>query len=140
HQLAISYGCLRRYAEAKSILDRVSTIAPNDAVASAVRATAEMHSTADTRPLHRIIDSIRATNPAAIPKIADCWLQCALAERDAASAGDALIAFGNNPISPTINVRFSRPVMEGVIARMTHDEAKAHGAFSVARAEQEKIV
>jgi serine/threonine protein kinase/tetratricopeptide (TPR) repeat protein len=140
HQLAISYGCLRRYAEVKSILDRVSTIAPNNVIASAVRATAEMHSTADARPLHQIIDSIRATNPAAIPKIADYWLQCALAERDAASARDALIAFGNNPISPTINVRFSRPVMEGVIARMTHDEAKARAAFSVARAEQEKIV
>jgi serine/threonine protein kinase/Tfp pilus assembly protein PilF len=140
YQLAISYGCLRRYAEAKSILDRVLTVAPDDPVARAVRATAEMHSTADTRPLHQIVDSILATNPAATPKIADYWLHCALAERDAASARDALIAFGNNPISPIINVRFSRPVMEGVIARMTHDEAKARAAFSVARAEQEKIV
>jgi serine/threonine protein kinase/tetratricopeptide (TPR) repeat protein len=139
-QLAISYGCLRRYAEAKSILDRVLTVAPDDPVARAVRATAEMHSTADTRLLHQIIDSIRATNPAAIPKIADYWLHCALAERDAASARDALIAFGNNPISPTLNIRFSRPVMEGVIARMTKDDGKARAAFSVARAEQEKIV
>jgi TolB-like protein/Tfp pilus assembly protein PilF len=140
HQLAISYGCLRRYAKVKSILDRVSTIAPNDVIARAVRATAEMHATADTRPLHQIIDSIRATNPAAIPKITDYWLHCALAERDAASARDALIAFGKNPISPTINVRFSRPVMEGVIARMTNDDAKARAAFSVARTEQQKIV
>ena len=139
-QLAISYGCLRRYAEAKSILDRVLTVAPDDPVARAVRATAEMHSTADTRLLHQIIDSIRATNPAAIPKIADYWLHCALAERDAVSARDALIAFGNNPISPTLNIRFSRPVMEGVIARMTKDDGKARAAFSVARAEQEKIV
>jgi len=30
--------------------------------------------------------------------------------------------------------------MEGVIARMNHDEAKARAAFSVARAEQEKVV
>jgi serine/threonine protein kinase len=140
HQLAISYGCLRRYAEAKSILDRVSTIAPNDVIARTVRATAEMHATADTRPLHQIIDSIRATNPAAIPKITDYWLQCALAERDAASARDALIAFGKNPVSPTINVRFSRPVMEAVIARMSHDEVKAEAAFTAARSEQEKMV
>jgi serine/threonine protein kinase len=139
-QLAITYGCLRRYAEAKSILERVLTIAPDNAVAKAVRATAEMHSTADTRPLHQIIDSIRTTNAAAIPKIANYWLHCALAERDAASARDALIAFGANPITQTFNVRFSRPVIDGVIARMTKDDLKAHAAFSVARAEQEKIV
>jgi Predicted integral membrane protein len=140
HQLAISYGCLRRYTEVKSILDRVSTIAPNDVIARTVRATAEMHARADTRPLHQIIDSIRATNPAAIPKITDYWLQCSLAERDAASARDALIASGKNPVSPNINVRFSRPVMEAVIARMSHDEAKAEAAFTAARSEQEKIV
>ena len=51
---------------------------------------------ADTRPLHQTIDSIRATNPAAVPSIADAWLSCALAERDAAAAKDALIAFGEN--------------------------------------------
>jgi hypothetical protein len=37
---------------------------------------------ADTRSLHRTIDSIRATNPAAMPSIAGDWLNCALAERD----------------------------------------------------------
>jgi serine/threonine protein kinase/tetratricopeptide (TPR) repeat protein len=139
-QLAISYGCLRRYAEVKSILDRVLTIAPDDVVTKAVLAMAEMHSTADTRPLHQIIDSIRAKNPTAVPKTTNYWLHCALAERDAASARDALIAFGNNPITQTFNVRFSPAVMEGVIARMTHDGAKARAAFGVAHAEQEKIV
>src|SRR5207249_1480963 len=62
------------------------------------------------------------------------------AERDAASARDALIAFGNNPISPNINVRVNRPVMEGVIARMSHDEAKAEAAFTDARSEQQQIL
>ena len=96
---------------------------------------------ADTRPLHQTIDSIRATNPAAVPSIADFWLVCALAERDAAAAKDALIAFGEEPISLALdNVRFNRPFVEGVIARMTKDDDKARSAFSAARAEQEKIV
>ena len=96
---------------------------------------------ADTRPLHQTIDSIRATNPAAVPSIADFWLVCALAERDAAAAKDALIAFGQEPISFALeNVRFNRPFAEGVIARMTKDDEKARSAFTAARAEQEKIV
>src|SRR5207248_5740917 len=37
-------------------------------------------------------------------------------------------------------VRFPRPFVEGVIARMANDEHKAQLAFTVARAEQEKKV
>src|SRR5207249_10675748 len=71
----------------------------------------------------------------------DFWLVCALAERDAAAAKNALIAFGQEPIcfAPG-NVRFNRPFAEGVIARMTKDDEKARSAFTAARAEQEKIV
>src|SRR5262249_56913274 len=38
------------------------------------------------------------------------------------------------------DVNFSRPFVEGVIARMTKDEGKARSAFTAARAEQEKII
>ena len=41
-----------------------------------------------------MIDSVRATNPAAVPSIDQFWLLYALAERDAAAATDALIAAG----------------------------------------------
>ena len=37
-------------------------------------------------------------------------------------------------------VHFTRPFVEGVIARMTNDEHKAQLAFTAARAEQEKTV
>ncbi len=57
----------------------------------------EFYWKADTRPLHQMLDSIRATNPAATRDIADSWLFCALAERDAAAAKNALIAAGENP-------------------------------------------
>jgi serine/threonine-protein kinase len=76
-----------------------------------------------------------------LQSIADLWIFCALAERDAAATKDALVAAGEKPISlSNENVPFSRAFVEGLIARMSHDDAAAHSAFSVARAEQEKIV
>ena len=63
-----------------------------------MRAFVEVDWKADTGPLHQLIDEIRATNPAAMPKIAVRWLLCALAERDVAAAKDALLASGRNPV------------------------------------------
>jgi serine/threonine-protein kinase len=73
--------------------------------------------------------------------VADRWLLCAMAERDAAAAKNALIALGDNPVDlQSDNVLFNHPFIEGVIARMTKDEDKARSDFTAARAEQEKIV
>jgi tetratricopeptide (TPR) repeat protein len=138
-QIAISYGVLRRYDVQTSVLDRALTIEPNDVVTKVALASIEFHSKADTRPLHQTIDSVRATNPAAVPSIADAWLSCALAERDVAAAKDALNAFGDIPLTDYA-VHLNRPLMEGVIARMTKDEVKARAAFAAARTEQEKAV
>jgi len=138
-QIAISYGVLRRYNEETSVLDRALTIQPNDVDSKVALASVEFHSKADTRPLHQTIDSIRATKPAAVPSIADAWLSCALAERDVAAAKNALNAFGEIPLTDYA-VHLNRPLMEGVIARMTKDNGKARDAFTAARAEQEKAV
>jgi TolB-like protein/Tfp pilus assembly protein PilF len=138
---AFNYRRLRRYADAKSAWDRLLAITPDDVNAKAERAMVDLDWKGDTRPLHQMIDAIRATNPAAVESIADRWLTCALAERDAADANNALIASGENPIAlSSENVVFSRPFVEGVIARVTKDDAKARSAFTAARAEQEKIV
>ena len=94
---------------------------------------------ADLRPLRQLIDEIRATNPAAMPQIAGWWLDCALAERDVAAAKEALLASDEGRLGVDA-VRFPRPFVEGVIARMTNDEHKAQLAFTAARAEQEKTV
>jgi serine/threonine protein kinase/tetratricopeptide (TPR) repeat protein len=139
-QLALSYQLLRRYAETGSLLDRILTIEPNNLEIRAARAFVELDWKAETWPLHQLIDEVRATNPGAIQSIANYWLFCALAERDAAGAKDALIASGENPITlANENVVFSRPFVEGLIARMTNDDAKAQSAFIAARVEQEKI-
>jgi len=141
-QIAQSYQALRRYAEEKAAYDRILAFEPDDAVAKVGRALVELNSTADTLPLHQIIDLIKASNPAAMPSIANASLLCALAERDAAAAKNALIALGENPsnLGLTDNINLSRAFVEGVVARITKDEDKAHGAFTAARTEQEKIV
>jgi len=138
-QIAISYGVLRRYAEETSVLDRALTIEPNDVVTKVALASIQFHWKADTGPFHQTIDSVRATNPAAVPSIADAWLSCALAERDVAVAKNALNAFGEIPLTDYA-VHLNRPLMEGVIARMTKDDGKARAAFTAARAQQEKAV
>jgi TolB-like protein/DNA-binding winged helix-turn-helix (wHTH) protein len=139
-QIAASYGFLRRYAEAKSAYDRALAIAPDDVETKVARAHVELDWKADTQPLHQLVDSIRATNPVAMPGISDTWLICALAERDAVAAQDAMVASGeNNPLNWEA-VHFNRPFVEGIIARMTNDGDKARSAFTAARAEQEKIV
>jgi TolB-like protein/predicted Ser/Thr protein kinase/Flp pilus assembly protein TadD len=138
-QSGLSYGAVRRYAEQKSKLDRILTIDPNNLVLKAHRAFVELDWKADTGPLHQLIDEIRATNPAAMPKIADRWLVCALAERDVAAGKDALNAVGEITLGQNA-VLLRPPFAQGVIARMANDEHKAQLAFTAARAEQEKII
>jgi serine/threonine-protein kinase len=141
-QTAQTYQGLRSYVDEKSVLARVLAFESNDAVTRVQYAFAELDSKADTRPLHQMIESIRATNPAAIPSIVNNWLICALAERDSVAVKNALIAAGENPImfGSLENIIFNRPFVEGVIARMTNDDGKARSDFTAARAEQEKII
>ena len=139
-QLALSYRLLRRFAEQKSVLDRALAIDPNNVDIKLELATVELYWKADPRPLHQLVDSIRATNPGASPYLAEYWLFYALAERDATAARNAVIAAGENPALTDETVEFSRPFMEGVIARMTKDDAGARAAFTAARAEQQKIL
>ncbi|MCU1293600.1 MAG: hypothetical protein JWP08_2450 [Bryobacterales bacterium] len=139
-QVALTYRDRRRFADQQSALDRALAIEPNNIDVKLERVTAEFYWKADTRPLHQMVDSIRATSPEATQGIAEYWLFYALAERNAAAAKDALIAAGNNDALTDDAVVFSRRFMEGVIARMTKDDAGARVAFTAARAEQHQII
>jgi serine/threonine-protein kinase len=132
----------RRYPEAKSWLTRAVAVAePHDISMKLALPGWDLEVNADPRPLHQAIDSTRATNPAAVRSaIASDWLCCALAERDATAAKEALSALGDNEISLGDQVQFNRAFVEGLIARMTNDEQKARSAFAAARAEQEKVL
>ena len=138
-QIAATYGVLHRYPEEISVLERALTVDPDNLDTKVALAAVQFHWRADTKPLRRTIDSTRTTNPGALLNVVNDWLSCALAERDFASAKDALDALGDTPLTDYA-VHLSRPVMEGVIARMTNDAEKARAAFTAARTEQEKIV
>jgi tetratricopeptide (TPR) repeat protein len=138
-QVALSYEYLRRYAEAIAAQDRALAIVPDNVETRAARDEDYICWKADTRPLHQTIDAILAQGPSAIAKAADAWFFCALAERHPAAAERALVALGDNPCwSETIIL--SRSFGEGLLARMTKNEARARTAFEAARAQQEKIV
>ena len=139
-QIGLSYQTLGRYAEAIAALDRALAIVPDNAETRANRGLWNICWKADTRPLHQTIDAILAQGPGAIASAADIWFFCALAERDPAAAERALVAVGDNPCWVDDTIQLSRSFGEGLLARMTKDEARARTAFEAARAQQEKIV
>jgi TolB-like protein/class 3 adenylate cyclase/Tfp pilus assembly protein PilF len=139
-QISLSYQLLGRYAEAIAALDRALAIMPDNVETRATRAEYELFWKADTRPLHQTVDAILAQGPGAIASAADLWFDCALAERDPAATKRALVAVGDNPCLGDSAIYLSRSFGEGLLARMTKDEARARTAFQAARAQQEKIV
>src|SRR5881392_3570656 len=140
-QIALSYRNLGRYAEAIAAMDRALAIVPDNAETRANRGLYYICWKGDTRPLHQTIDAILVQGPEAIASAADTWFFCALAERDPAAAERALVALGDNPwLSNESPIILSHSFGEGLLARMTKDEARARTAFEAARAQQEKIV
>src|SRR6266540_24418 len=140
-EIAVTYQILGRYAESIAALDRALTIVPDNVETRANRGLWYICWRADTRPLHQTIDAILAQGPGTIVSTADNWFACALAERDPAAAERALVALGDNPwLSNESPIILSHSFGEGLLARMTKDEARARTAFEAARVQQEKIV
>jgi TolB-like protein/class 3 adenylate cyclase/Tfp pilus assembly protein PilF len=139
-QIALSYLNFWRYAESIAALDRALAIVPDNVETRASRELWYMCWKADTRPLRQTIDAILAQGAGAIATAGDIWFFCALAERDPAAAERALVALGDNPCWGEDGIILSHSFGEGLLARMTKDEARARTAFEAARAQQEKIV
>ena len=139
-QIALTYQHLGRYAEAIAALDRALAIVPDNAETRATRGEFYVYWKADTLPLHQTIDAILAQGPGTIASAAATWFACALAERDSAAAERALVALGDNQCWGEGAIQLSHSFGEGLLARMTKDEARARSAFEAARAQQEKIV
>src|SRR4029077_15743121 len=139
-QIALSYQNLGRYAESIAAFDRALAIAPDNVETRVNRELNYMCWEADPRPLRQTIDAILAQGPGAIANAADIWFLCALAERNPAAAERALVALGDNPCFNEGTIILSRSFGEGLLARMTKDQARARTAFEAARAQQEKIV
>ena len=125
---------MRRYGEAAAAAESALAIEPNNLQTKVVRGIIDLTSKADTRLLRQTLDSAGENTPGGWP-----MLMCALAERDAAAATQALTKSAERTWGFDA-MQFSRSFGEGLIARMTNDEAKAKAAFLRARADQEKIV
>jgi TolB-like protein/Flp pilus assembly protein TadD len=138
-QIALSYECLRRYADAERALDRVVALTPRNAATRASRSEIELHWHADPGPLISMIQAILAENPRAAENIAERWLYASLCQRDFDGAQRALAAL---PIDGcrVESVPFPRAWCEGVVARMRGDSAAARAAFTNARNEMAKLV
>jgi tetratricopeptide (TPR) repeat protein len=138
-QTASTYENLRRYADEKVLWDRALSLEPSDILTKISLAFVEFDWKADARPLHQLIDEIRAKDPNSIRSVAYDWLVCALAERDSAAAANALAVGHEDGVGNEI-VRYTSRFMEGLVGRMEKDDAKARAAFNSAHAEQEKLV
>ena len=125
--------------EVRIYLLDVLDIQPNDAATKAMHAVVDLDWKGDTRPVHELINEIRAKDSAALQGVADFWLICALSERAPEAASNALALLGENALGDG-PIQFSRTFIEGLNARMVSDDTKARLAFTAARAEQEKLV
>jgi tetratricopeptide (TPR) repeat protein len=138
--VAIAYEMFARYGDAIAALDRALSVIPRDPATRANRGLYQVCWKADTHPLHETVDAVLAETPNDIASIADLWLQCALAERDPAAAERALVAVGDNSCWTEGGIALSRSFGEGLLARMTQNDARARAAFEAARTQQEKKV
>ena len=123
-QLAVSYYYLRRYADQSAILDRALAILPNDAGLRVTRARLALRRRADPGPLNTTIATIVAEDPAAVPGLADEWLNLALCQRDPAGLDRALAAMTSTGYSNAGFV-FPRSWCEAIAARMAGREEAA---------------
>jgi tetratricopeptide (TPR) repeat protein len=138
-QISLSYRSLRRFGDMAAVLDRAHTIVPNDVDTRVARAFVDLQWRADTRPLHAMIDTVLAENPAIASTLADTWLTLALCEHDFGTASRALAALGNNSMTVD-SISLSPAFARGLVARAQGDSVAADAAFSEARTRQEKLV
>jgi serine/threonine-protein kinase len=138
-QLADSYVCLRRFADAERVLDRAITVAPKDSNTRAYRASIELEWHADPQPLSSTVRAILAEDAREGQNIAQLWLRVSLCERDFDGASRALAAL---PIAGCYDnfIPFPRASCEGLVAQMMGDKAAAHAAFTTARNEAAELI
>jgi tetratricopeptide (TPR) repeat protein len=138
-QLADSYVCLRQYADAERVLDRVIALAPKDSSMRAYRADIQLEWHANPKPLSSTVGAIIAEDSREGQNIAQLWLKVSLCERDLDGASRALAAL---PIAGCYDdtIPFPRAWCEGSVAAMKGDKAAADAAFTNARSEAAKLL
>ncbi|MBA2241350.1 MAG: hypothetical protein H0W04_00450 [Chthoniobacterales bacterium] len=137
-QIALSYQEFRQFTAMAAALDRALSLIPGDLDTRVTRASVDLESRADPRPLRETVGTILAQDPEAASDLAAQWFYVALCERDEAAVTQALAAI---PASGTaVDLNFPRSWSEGLAARARGDVAAAQTAFLAARAELERTV
>jgi TolB-like protein/Tfp pilus assembly protein PilF len=126
---------MRRYAEATSYLSRMAAVNPNDLYANAIFWNVPLFANADTTTFRSHFDQLARTDREGAARIANLYLDCALAERDRAAAGRALALIpAEGATDNTLNNRWPHEWYAGLVARSFGDAAGAQKAFTAARA------
>ena len=138
-QLANTYLCLRRYADAERVLDRAIAVDPRDANTRAFRAAMELYWHADPRPLRSTVEEIVAEDSGEGKNVAQLWLEGSQCQRDPKEAVRALAAL---PVAGCYEDRipFPRAWCEGSVARLRGDNVAAEAAFTSTRSEAAKLI
>jgi TolB-like protein/Flp pilus assembly protein TadD len=125
-QIARSYNCLRRYADAERALDRAIALVPKDVSLRASRAEIELAWHADARPLISTIQAIIAKDSREAKNMAEFSLLGSLCERDFDGALRTLAAL---PIDGCHQetILFPQVWCEGIVAQMRGDTASGRG-------------
>jgi serine/threonine-protein kinase len=135
-----TYRQVRDYARARTIVDHLIALEPNNIGRRVWRAWTELWERADLRPMQTVLEKV-VDDPALLRTNAEDAFVFSFFSRNPASAERALAAITGNEFPPRLGpVEFTRTYAKGLIARMKGDEDGAHAAFSAARAEQEKVI
>lgn len=138
-QLAINFRLQRRYAEADQLLAKALDLTPGSIELKQARARIKLDAVGQPDELCDTLAAILRDQPEATGDVAKAKLECALCQREAAAAENALTLVPATGI-PLHGATFPRAWFEGLLARSLGDESRAREAFAKARSEAERIV
>jgi TolB-like protein/Flp pilus assembly protein TadD len=138
--LAQAYFDLRRYNESMAMFDQIAALEPGNPAARTFRPSIKLYARAEVEPLRAALNAIEADGPAAAADVAPLSFEVAQYERDPAAAARALANIPREGYTDANSLPFPFAWFEGWVARLRGDGPTAQSAFTVARAETEKIV
>ncbi len=140
-ETAFTYQAQRRFDESAHTFERALSVIPTDHFARAQLAQIPFFEYADVQSWGTKLSAIINEDPKAATEIGNDLVNCALAERDSALATRALQSIRAEGLPDSYNNSlWARDWFVGLAARTFGDEAKAHAAFTAARAIETKIV
>jgi TolB-like protein/class 3 adenylate cyclase len=137
--LGETYESLHKYEKALAIANRALALEPHSSFLRIAPALIRVDAQADMTPLRAAINTIEAEGASSAAEVARPSFYLALRERDPTAAARALAKI---PSEGTVEGRYPFPHAwyEGLLAKLRKDAPATHSAFTVARAETEKLV